>query len=195
MKKFKILKLLLFLILTSGVINASPITLDLMIGGGYTKGSTLLSSELFSIEFNSGANYEAKVQALFFGLGAEFYYSINSLKPDAFSLYPLKALDFSDKFTNYGVGVVFGGGGGTFSPYISLKYGKTKFTGDYKYAPDGKHVIGAGGVKLSLSHIGIWGEVKFMRMMDILKEWSDIFEDSGNFNTFSITVGVFLRIN
>ncbi len=179
--------------LTTLQLLSSGLRIDLMAGGGYTKGSTVLSTDLFSIDLNSGANYEVKAQLLFFGLGIEGYYSVNSLLPDAFSLYPKEKLDFSDQFTNYGLGVVFGGKG-NLSPYISLKYGKTKFTGSHKYVPDGKHVIGSIGAKFVLKRFGIWGEVKFMRMIDILKEWENLFKDNGNFNTISITGGLLLRI-
>ncbi len=167
------------------------VSFDLMPGVGVVKGSQVLDSNLFNIKLSSGANYGIRVQMSTTLLGVEAYYFANSLESNAIDKVRHLDLDFSDKFVNYGLGV-FIHGSGLIAPYLSATYGKTKFTGNHQYAPDGKHFTVGIGAKAMLSSIGVWGEARLLRVMDILEEYQE-FADPGKFTTFSVTVGAVLR--
>ncbi len=164
---------------------------DIMPGVGIVKGSEVLDTHLFNIKLSSGADYGIRAQLSTTLLGLEAYYVVNSLETNAIDKIRHLDLDFSDKFVNYGVGV-FLHGSGLIAPYLSLTYGKTKFTGTHRYAPDGKHFTVGLGAKVMLSSIGLWGEARVLRVMDILEEYEE-FADPGKFTTFSVNVGAVLR--
>ncbi len=164
---------------------------DLMPGVGVVKGSEVLDTNLFNINLSSGADFGIRAQLSTTLIGVEAYYFVNSLETNAIDKVKHLDLDFSDKFVNYGVGV-FLHGSGLIAPYLSATYGITKFTGEHTYAPDGKHFTVGLGAKFMLSSIGIWGEARLLRVMDILEEYEE-FADPGKFTTFSVNVGAVIR--
>lgn len=180
-----------FIFLAIATMAFAQVNLVLMGGIGATKGSDVLDDQLFHISLASGANYGLKAQAMAGRIGLEVYYTLNTLQPNAIDKVTNGELDFSDKFANYGIGLVLQGGG-ILAPYLSFDYGKTKFLGTYKYAPDGKHYSIGLGVKFAPAFFGVWGEARLLRVTDLLKEFSE-FTTEGKFTTFSVTVGGLIK--
>ena len=185
------MKKLAMLMLMVTIISAQGLKLDLMGGIGITKGCEVLNDELFKITLQSGANYGLRAQAIASNIGIEFYYTLNTLEPDAIDKLTNGVLDFSDKFANYGIGLILQGKG-FLAPYLSLDYGKTKFLGEHKYAPDGKHYSVGLGLKFMPTSIGLWGEARLLRVSDLFKDLKE-FTTEGKFTTFSVTVGGVFR--
>jgi len=182
-------KIAAVLVLSLAVFSGS---FELMPGIGIVKGSRVLDTSLFSINLSSGADYGIRAQFNTTLIGVEAYYFVNSLEADAVNKVRRLELDFSDQFVTYGLGLVLHGSG-IIAPYLSATYGKTRFTGNHHYAPDGKHFTLGLGAKFMISAIGIWGEARLLRVMDILKDYRE-FSDPGKFTTFSVNVGAVIKI-
>ncbi len=175
-------------------LQAQLFKLELMPQIGFTNGSTVLNSDLFSISMDSGVNYGIRTDLTFAFVGVQLYYVANSLQTKAIDKLLNLELDFSDKFVNYGIGVILQSPGILLCPFLSATYGRTKFTGQHKYAPDGKHYSLGAGIKAGLGKVGIWAEIRFLRIMDTLKDYWDFFKDNGSFSTFSASGGIIIRL-
>ncbi len=182
-------KIVIFLAIATLAI--AQVNLVFLGGIGVTKGSDVLNDQLFRISLSSGANYGLKAQAMAGRIGVEVYYTLNTLESNAIDKVTNGKLDFSDKFANYGIGLVLQGGG-ILNPYLSFDYGKTRFLGSHKYATDGKHYSLGLGVKFAPAFFGVWGEARILRVSDLLKEFSE-FKTEGKFTTFSVTVGGLIK--
>ena len=186
--------LLLTAVLLIFPLKAQLFKVEIMPQVGFTKGSTILDSNLFSIKMDSGVNFGIRTDIMFTFIGVQLYYNLNSLETNALDKVLDVDLDFSDKFVNYGIGVVIESPGVLIHPFLSATYGKTKFTGSHRYAPDGSHYSLGAGVKAGIGKIGIWGEIRLLRVMDSLEDYRDFFKDNGSFTTFSASGGILVSL-
>jgi len=186
--------LLLTLVLLIFPLKAQLLKVEVMPQIGFTNGSTILDSSLFSIKMSSGVNFGIRTDIMFTFIGVQLYYNVNSLETNAFDKLLNVDLDFSDKFVNYGIGVVVESPGILIHPFVSATYGRTKFSGSHRYAPDGKHYSLGAGIKAGLGKIGVWGEIRLLRVMDSLQNYKDFFKDTGSFTTFSASGGMLFSL-
>lgn len=186
--------LFLTLLLLIFPLKAQLFKVEIMPQIGFTNGSTILDSNLFSIKMNSGVNFGLRTDIMLTFIGLQLYYNVNSLETNALDKVLNVDLDFSDKFVNYGIGVVIESPGVLLHPFLSATYGKTKFTGSHRYAPDGKHYSLGAGIKAGIGKIGVWGEIRLLRVMDSLQDYRDFFRDTGSFTTFSASGGILVSL-